>query len=75
MVKKNFQLLPRLVPPIIQPVAQCYTTELTRLFLAQAFQIRLMYAIFVSSVLAACPAHLILIGSITSTILMRKFSS
>jgi hypothetical protein len=30
--EKNFQPLPRLEPPIIQPVAQRYTTELSRLF-------------------------------------------
>jgi hypothetical protein len=29
--EKNFQLLPGLEPPIIQPVAQRYTTDLTRL--------------------------------------------
>jgi hypothetical protein len=29
--EKNSQLLPGLEPPIIQPVAQCYTTELSRL--------------------------------------------
>jgi hypothetical protein len=28
--KKNFQPLPGLEPPIIQPVAQCYTTEISR---------------------------------------------
>jgi hypothetical protein len=27
---KNFQPFPGLEPPIIQPVAQCYTTELSR---------------------------------------------
>jgi hypothetical protein len=31
---KNSQPLPGLQPPIIQPVAQCYTTELSR-FLIQ----------------------------------------
>jgi hypothetical protein len=29
--EKNFQPLPRLEPPIIQPVAQRYITELSRL--------------------------------------------
>jgi hypothetical protein len=29
--EKNFQPLPGLEPPIIQPVAQRYTTELSRL--------------------------------------------
>jgi hypothetical protein len=31
--KKNSQPLPGLEPPIIQPVTQCYTTELSRLLL------------------------------------------
>jgi hypothetical protein len=31
--EKNYQLLPGLEPPIIQPVAQPYTTELSRLLL------------------------------------------
>jgi hypothetical protein len=36
---KNFQPLPGPEPPIIQPVAQRYTTELTRLLRLQSRQI------------------------------------
>jgi hypothetical protein len=39
--EKNSQLLPRLEPPIIQPVAQRYTTKLSRLLLE-----RHMYQIY-----------------------------
>jgi hypothetical protein len=37
--EKNSQPLPELEPPIIQPVAQCYTTELSRLLITREYKI------------------------------------
>jgi hypothetical protein len=38
--EKNFQLLPELEPLIIQPIAQCYTTELSWLLMLYQFNLK-----------------------------------
>jgi hypothetical protein len=44
--KKNSQPLPGLELPIIQPVAQCYTTELSQLLQETEYGGEFMYTIF-----------------------------
>jgi hypothetical protein len=41
--EKNSQPLPQLEPPIIQPVAKCYTTELSRYLLEDGGATRFVY--------------------------------